>query len=86
MTALLQGSGFAVLECRYFFIALAPALLLRSFLARRTDWDRVGSDAGLTITGKTNAILGRFNWAGDMLLSPLRFTIGGSLLAIARKR
>jgi len=46
----------------------------------------VGSDAGLTITEGTNAILGIASRTGDKLLSPLRFTIGGSLLAIASKR
>jgi len=86
MTALLEASGFDVLECRYFFIALAPALLLRSLRARRTDWGHVGSDAGLAITGVTNTILGLASRAGDILFSPLRFTIGGSLLAIAKKR
>ncbi len=86
MAALLRAGGFDVLECRYFFIALAPALLLRSLLARRTDWDHVGSDAGMTITGAANTVLGIASRAGDAVLHPLRFTIGGSLLAIARKR
>jgi SAM-dependent methyltransferase len=86
LTSLLDRNGFDVLECRYFFIALAPALLLRSLLARRTDTHRLQSDSGLTVSRTSNALLGLASGAGDRLLSPLRFQVGGSLLAVARKR
>lgn len=86
VATLLTGNGFDLVECRYFFIALVPALLVRSLLARHSETDRVESDSGLTICRTADTILGIASSVGDLLLSPLRRTAGGSLLAVAKKR
>jgi SAM-dependent methyltransferase len=86
LTALLSSAGFEVVECRYFFTALVPALLLRSLLSRGTTAGTLARDSGLTISRPGHALLTLLGGPGDTLLSPFRRVAGGSLLAIGRAR
>jgi SAM-dependent methyltransferase len=86
MIAFLESNGFEILECRYFFTAFVPALLLRSLLSRESTEETVESDCGLQLSGLGKAILTVLAGPGDALLYPLRKLTGGSLLTVARKR
>jgi SAM-dependent methyltransferase len=85
LASLLDSAGFEVLECRYFFTALVPGLLLRTFLSRNATWGNVASGCGLEVSRLGNAVLSLAAGPGDALLRPLRSRLGGSLLAVARK-
>jgi SAM-dependent methyltransferase len=85
LSSLLSSTGFKVLESRYFFTAMVPGLLLRSFLSRNATWDTVESGCGLNVSRLGNLVLGLAAGPGDFLLAPLRSVTGGSLLAVARK-
>jgi 2-polyprenyl-3-methyl-5-hydroxy-6-metoxy-1,4-benzoquinol methylase len=86
LMSVLASAGFEVVECRYFFTALVPGLLVRSLLSRKVTWATVESGCGLNVSKLGNALLGLASGPGDALLSPLRNVTGGSLLAVARKR
>lgn len=86
LSSLLRSAGFEVAESRYFFTALVPALLARSFLSRNTTWETVESGCGLKVSMLGNLLLGLAAGPGDLLLYPLRKIAGGSLLAVARKK
>ena len=85
LASLLRAAGFEVLKARYFFTALVPALLVRSFVSRNATWATVESESGLTVSPLGNLVLRLASGPGDFLLSPLRGFVGGSLLAVARK-
>ncbi len=85
LASLLGSAGFEVLESRYFFTALVPGLLARSFLSRNATWETVESGCGLKVSRLGNLALGLAAGPGDALLSPLRRITGGSLLAVACK-
>jgi 2-polyprenyl-3-methyl-5-hydroxy-6-metoxy-1,4-benzoquinol methylase len=85
MASLLKAAGFAVLECRYFFIGLVPGLLVRSLLARTTTRESLEHGCGLTVSGLGHAMLRLACGPGDVVLFPLRHLTGGSLIAVARK-
>jgi 2-polyprenyl-3-methyl-5-hydroxy-6-metoxy-1,4-benzoquinol methylase len=82
---LLASAGFQVLEARYFFTALVPGLLVRSFVSRNTTRTNVEAGCGLNVSPFGNMLLGLAAGPGDTLLTPLRWFTGGSLLAVARK-
>lgn len=86
MTELLERNGFDVIECRYFFTALVPALLVRSLLARRTTREKVADDCGLTVSQPSNIAFMVASKIGDAVLAPLRRFTGGSLLVVAQRR
>ena len=86
LASLLHSAGFDILECRYFFTALVPGLLLRRLLSRNTTWGDVASGCGLEVSKLSNAVMGLASGPGDALLFPLRKLTGGSLLAVARKK
>jgi SAM-dependent methyltransferase len=86
LMSVLSSGGFDVLECRYFFTALVPGLLLRSLLSRNVTRETAESGCGLTVSKLGNAVLELACGPGDAVLSPLRNLTGGSLLAVARKR
>ncbi|MEA2342516.1 MAG: hypothetical protein QOF63_685 [Thermoanaerobaculia bacterium] len=83
---LFERAGFEILESRYFFTALVPALLARSVLSRKATWETIVSESGLTVSRFGNLALRMASGPGDFLLAPLRQFVGGSLLAVARKR
>ena len=83
--SILESAGFEVVECRYFFTALVPGLLLRSLLSRNVTSGTVERGCGLEVSKLGSALLGLASGPGDALLSPLRNLTGGSLLAVARK-
>ena len=85
MTKFLEGEGFEILECRYFFTAFVRALLLRSLLSRKTTEATVESDCGLQLSSLGKVVLTALAGPGDALLYPLRTLTGGSLLTVARK-
>lgn len=85
LATLLVSAGFEVLESRYFFTALVPGLLVRSFVSRNATRETAESGCGLKVSRLGNLVLGLAAGPGDFLLSPLRSVIGGSLLAVARK-
>ena len=86
LMSLLASAGFEVLECRYFFTALVPGLLVRSLLLRNVTRGFVESGCGLKMSKLGKAVLELASGPGDALLSPLRNVTGGSLLAVARKK
>jgi SAM-dependent methyltransferase len=86
MSELLERNGFELLERRFFFTALVPALLVRARLARRTSWESIEADSGLKVSRASNTLFMLASTAGDALLWPLRSYVGGSLLVVARKR
>jgi SAM-dependent methyltransferase len=86
LMSVLESGGFEILECRYFFTALVPGLLVRSLLSRNLTWGTVEKGCGLKVSKLGSALLGLASGPGDVLLSPLRNLTGGSLLAVARKR
>lgn len=86
LASVLQSARFEVLECRYFFTALVPALLVRSFLSRNADRGSAARGCGLEVSKVGGGIVGLASSLGDALLSPFRKLTGGSLLAVARKR
>lgn len=85
LVSLLGSAGFEMLESRYFFTALVPGLLVRSFLSRKATRETAEKGCGLKVSGLGNLLLRLAAGPGDFLLAPLRRIIGGSLLAIARK-
>ena len=85
LNSLLVSGGFEVLECRYFFTAMVPGLLLRSLLSRDLSLENVARKSGLELSRLGNVVLTLASGPGDVLLSPLRNVTGGSLLAVARK-
>ena len=85
LASLFASAGFEVLESRYFFTALVPGLLARSFLSRNATRETVESGCGLKVSRLGNLFLGLATGPGDFLLSPLRNITGGSLLAVARR-
>jgi SAM-dependent methyltransferase len=86
LTAVLERAGFEALECRYFFTAMVPGLLLRRLLTRNATWDNVESGCGLKVSRLSKLLIGLAGGPGDFLLSPLRRVVGGSLLAVARRK
>jgi 2-polyprenyl-3-methyl-5-hydroxy-6-metoxy-1,4-benzoquinol methylase len=86
IASLFEAAGFEILECRYFFTALVPALLARSLLSRKATWETIVSESGLTVSRLGNLALRMASGPGDFLFAPLRQFVGGSLLAVARKR
>ena len=85
LASLFESAGFEVLESRYFFTALVPGLLARSFLSRNATWETVESGIGLKVSRLGNLMMQLASGPGDALLAPLRNLTGGSLLAVARK-
>jgi SAM-dependent methyltransferase len=85
LTAVMTSAGFQVLECRYFFIALVPGLLVRSLRSRHVTSDSIEAGCGLTMSTMGRAILRLASGPGDVVLFPLRHLIGGSLIAVASK-
>jgi 2-polyprenyl-3-methyl-5-hydroxy-6-metoxy-1,4-benzoquinol methylase len=85
LASLLRAGGFEVLKSRYFFTALVPALLVRSYLSRNARWETIESESGLTNSPLGNLVLRLASGPGDFMLAPLRGLLGGSLLAVARK-
>ena len=83
--SLLASAGFDVLECRYFFTALVPGLLLRSLLSRNVTRDSLEGGSGLKVSRLGRIVLGLMSGPGDAVLFPLRHVAGGSLIAVARK-
>jgi hypothetical protein len=86
LASLFESAGFEILESRYFFTALVPGIFIRSFLSRNATWETVESGCGLNVSRFSNLLLGLAAGVGDFLLYPLRKFVGGSLLAVARKR
>jgi 2-polyprenyl-3-methyl-5-hydroxy-6-metoxy-1,4-benzoquinol methylase len=82
----LERNGFDVLECRYMFTALVPAFLVRSFLARGTSKETINADSGIKVSSLSNAVFGVASELGDVVCAPLNRLVGGSLLAVARKK
>jgi len=85
LSSRLRASGFELLESKYFFAALVPGLLVRSFLSRKATRETAEKGCGLKVSRLGNLMLGLAAGPGDFLLSPLRNVVGGSLLAVARK-
>jgi SAM-dependent methyltransferase len=85
LVSLLGSVGFEVLESRYFFTAIVPGLLARSFLSRNATRETAEWGCGLKVSGLGSLLLGLAAGPADFLLSPLRRITGGSLLAVARK-
>jgi SAM-dependent methyltransferase len=86
LTSVLSSGGLDIVECRYFFTALVPGLILRSVFSRDTTPATLGRRSGLTISRLQKVLLGLLCGPGDAVFSPLRPFVGGSLLAVARKR
>jgi SAM-dependent methyltransferase len=85
LATLLIAAGFEILESRYFFTALVPSLLARSFLSRNATWETGESGCGLEVSRFGKLILRLATGPGEFLLYPLRHVTGGSLLAVARR-
>ena len=86
LSSVLKSAGFEILECRYFFIALVPGLLVRALLSRRATSHSIEARFGLSMSRLGRTILRLASGPGDIVLFPLCHLIGGSLIAVARKR
>jgi 2-polyprenyl-3-methyl-5-hydroxy-6-metoxy-1,4-benzoquinol methylase len=86
MTALLAAAGFDILDCRYFFTALVPGLVARKFMARNTTAENLGEGCGTEMSRFGKMLISLATGPGDRLLLPFRRWIGGSMIAVARKR
>jgi hypothetical protein len=86
LTSVLSSGGFDIVECRYFFTALVPGLFLRSLFSHGTTRATLGSRSGLAISRAQKTLLGLMCGPGDAVFASLRVLVGGSLLAVARKR
>lgn len=85
LSSLLASAGFEVLDCRYFFIAMVPGLLVRTVMSRNLTWETVEKGVGLKVSRLGKAVLGLASAPGDFVLAPLRRLLGGSLLAVAKR-
>jgi SAM-dependent methyltransferase len=85
LVSAMTSAGFEVLECRYFFIALVPGLIVRSLLSRNMTPQRIEAGCGLTMSPLGRTLLRLASGPGDVIGFPLRHLTGGSLIAVARK-